>query len=195
MSKFCSYCGAALNERDNFCPNCGKEILATNTSFTSPPPATSLWKKIFTTKGRLNRWVYFKYSVGIALFLGILAIIIFVPIGLMSSRTHEKYQSLIGILGILLALLFIIAIIVQFMLAVRRLHDLNLSGLWYLAYILLIGIGNITDNIGAKGNNSGLLMFSVVCNLSVTIASLFLIFKRGTVGYNKYGADPLEGQR
>ena len=134
MSKFCSNCGAELNERDNFCPHCGKEIIVEKNSFKNSYVRQSFWKIIFTTKGRLNRLPYFKYSFGIALFMGILSIIIFVPIGLMSPRAHGKYDILVVILFLLFALSCIIALIAQIMLAIRRLHDLNFSGWWYLAY-------------------------------------------------------------
>ena len=121
MSRFCSNCGAELNERDNFCPRCGKEIFTTNTSSTSLPPTTSLWKRIFTTKGRLNRLPYFTYSIVLAIFAFSLII------GGISLMARPNSTLGTGF-GIFLGFIFIVALVAQIMLAVRRLHDLNFNG-------------------------------------------------------------------
>ena len=95
--------------------------------------------------------------------------------------------------GIFLGLIFIVALVAQIMLAIRRFHDLNFSGWWCLAYFFALWIGNTLDRIiNDNTENLFLLIFCLVLNLIVFISSLVLIFKRGTAGANKYGADPLE---
>jgi uncharacterized membrane protein YhaH (DUF805 family) len=66
--------------------------------------------------------------------------------------------------GILIAIL---AGILAFIPIVRRLHDLDRSGWWALfAFVPLVNF----------------------------IFGLYLLFKRGTEGPNRYGADPLSGR-
>ena len=189
MSRFCSNCGAELNEHDNFCSRCGKEVTVSKTLSETQPPELSLCKKVFTSKGRLNRLPYFKYSIALAL----LTILLWI-IGVALIFSLKEYKVLSIGLGFLLVIILVALCIAQIMLAIRRLHDLNFSGWWYLAYFLLIGMGTTMENIGSKEDNSSLLTFSLVCDVLVTIATLVLIFKRGTVGCNKYGTDPLETQ-
>lgn len=117
-----------------------------------------LLQKIFTTEGRLNRLRYLKYQIiwsllvaiagGILAFLGELvtsdpnSVLVTIPTGIMSFFG--------GIGGV--------------MLGVRRLHDLDKSGLFML--LTLIPLVNL-------------------------IFMLYLWLAPGTYGYNRYGADPL----
>ena len=99
--------------------------------------------KLFTTEGRLNRLAYFLQSLkvfGLAVVGGILL------------------EFLIGI-PILIA-----TMVANWMIIIRRLHDLNKSGWWSL--IALIPYVNV-------------------------IFGLYLLFAPGTKGDNRYGADPL----
>lgn len=99
--------------------------------------------KIFTTEGRLNRWKYFVHGLKMLLLMIIGAALA---------------QFIIGI-PILIA-----AIVGGWMIAIRRMHDLNKSGWW-----LLISFIPYVD-----------LVFS-----------LYVIFAPGTRGPNRYGEDPL----
>lgn len=181
MSKFCSNCGSNLNDHDNFCPTCGKKIPSSKTFSTNLPSAKSLWKKIFTTKGRLNRWPYSKYSIGLLLFL---VIIVALPLGIMMNETYKRYENIILLCGFLFIVACIFAFVAQSMLTIRRLHDLNLSGRWYLLWVLIIVLENLLVDISPVSSR--------LCSLISLIVSLFVVFKRGTIGDNKYGADPLE---
>ena len=141
--------------------------------------------KVFSFKGRLNRKPYIIFSIA----LTILTFFVF----LLFEEAKEKFiimkeSDFIGKLSendgnifLLLFLLMIVLIILVFIgditLAVRRLHDLNLSGWWYLPIAIL----NISSD-------------SVILNLIEFVFYIFLIFKRGTVGENKYGADPLSNE-
>lgn len=82
----------------------------------------------------------------------------------------------------------------------RRLHDLGYSGWWQIlahclpaafaaALILSIGMAALMDPMmagaGALGSITAVLVFYLVF-------FIFISMKRGTVGPNKYGLDPLE---
>lgn len=72
---------------------------------------------------------------------------------------------------------------------VRRLHDLNYSGWWLaLPFALWLLLPRLMLPMGATQ------IFSVIYGLVGVLFLLFgllLLFKRGTVGHNRYGDDPL----
>lgn len=82
---------------------------------------------------------------------------------------------------------------------VKRLHDLNYSGYWagavYACFFALVGIGLMLEMDNPPNiylpRIVGLIMFGIVA-LGFTVGLLLLIFKRGTVGENKYGYDPVK---
>lgn len=81
-----------------------------------------------------------------------------------------------AILFVLLGIFVLATIIPYVAVTVRRLHDRNISGWWYVA-IFVISLIPFLNIIGAIGS----LVFLVICCL------------RGTNGPNKYGPDPLAG--
>jgi len=91
---------------------------------------------------------------------------------------------------------------------VRRLHDLNKSGWWigifYIVEAILIVLMTVAGlTLFALGENPALtsddlpfgmlFLVSILAILLFAYAILLLVWccKRGTVGYNKYGPDPL----
>ena len=89
----------------------------------------------------------------------------------------------------------------------RRLHDLNHTGWWQILFVLptVVAIGAVITvligiALGVSGGShatlagvmgiSGLLAAGL-CWLVTIIFQIYLIIKRGTVGANKYGDDPL----
>ena len=120
---FCSNCGAKLEAGEKFCPSCGQEISAATNCDTTPYREDSgLLENLFNVKGRLNRWRYFKRSIGIFLLYVILLIAtvaIFV----------DPSSGDVAVTGIILCgLLSILFPIGSICLTIRRLHDLNLTG-------------------------------------------------------------------
>lgn len=109
----------------------------------------SIKDRYFSTTGRLNRKPYILRSI----LLSILAIICSALLD-----TATSILIIIGCIGV------IACVISGIMVTVRRLHDLNMSGWWYL--LLWIPFVNF-------------------------IFSLVLLFKKGTDGPNSYGPDPL----
>lgn len=116
-------------------------------------------EEIFTTQGRLNRLPYVKYALGmliISLLLNSILAFVFTVL------TGNAEGILFNILAVVVMLPFSVG---QFMVAIRRLHDLNRSG--WLVLLELIPFINV-------------------------ILEIYLVFFRGTRGQNQYGADPLE---
>lgn len=134
----------------------------------TPPQPTPHYKEdktfqemFLTSEGRLNRWRYFCRG----MMLGAPALLLYLMS--MGSAYHGSNAGFSGAFGLFL-LYCLICFVPNVMLAVRRLHDLNLSGWYYLAFLIPVVGG---------------------------LFALYTLFAPGTVGANKYGADPLENER
>ena len=188
---FCSNCGEKLDSSVKFCPNCGKEVFKNTDSQIETQMdeniQKSILKKIFTTKGRLNRLRYFKYHFSLFLILAILEFVIFFTFGFFNSV--NKILTIILLLIAVFTCIFIL--VAQIMLAIRRLHDLNYSGWYYLLWLIFIMIASTTYKVADKTDNIYFLICSLIFDLLCLAFSLCMLFKKGTVGTNKYGADPL----
>ena len=118
----------------------------------------------FSFNGRLNRKPYICRSIA-ATFVSIALafLLFFIFAGFPPSRQY-KYPEYVWIHVALFILIFVLTIWVGFSLGVRRCHDVEKSGWWLLL---------------------GLIPY-------INVAwGLYLIFKRGTIGQNKYGDDPI----
>ena len=119
----------------------------------------TLMEKYFTYQGRINRKRFIFRSLAVIIASGVFSFIagfILVLLGIVSNN-EESLETV----GSLLGLPFSIAAI---MLSIRRWHDTNHSGWWFL--------------IG----------FIPIINL---YAIYMLYFKKGTDGTNDFGEDPL----
>ena len=135
----------------------------------APPVLASVYRedvtikeKFFTSTGRLNRWRYFVRSIWLWVPIIILA---FMFLG--SASNGSAHSDTSGGLLIIICVYSLVSIVPNIMLTIRRLHDLDKSGWFYL--ILMIPYVNF-------------------------IFALYVIFAPGTVGPNKYGPDPLENE-
>ncbi len=113
---------------------------------------TSVFRNYFSIKGRASRseyWYFIVFTIGLSVLL-------------ITIQTYTPINSqIIGIMSIVINLaLFIPSITV----AVRRLHDIDKSGWWYL--------------------------ICLVPFIGVIILIIFLV-KRGNIGENRFGSDPL----
>ena len=114
-----------------------------------------LFDKVFTFKGRSSRREY--------IFKVILTIIFLITADFVINNDNTEENTLFGLLYIAIpAIFFNISLIQYFPLAVRRLHDFNVSGWWILISFIPCG---------------QLIVF-------------WLIFKKGTEGVNNYGDAP-----
>ena len=94
----------------------------------------------------------------------------------------------------------IFALIASLAVTCRRLHDMNYSGWWQLliycvpAALLVVLFITFGMAILADPLSAGLTGISVVLAILIfyLLFFIFLSVKRGTIGPNKYGADPLQ---
>lgn len=135
--------------------------------------------------GRSRRSEYWWFFVFTALVSIVLMLIMFggafdTLMAMAEERTpsFENVGPLFWIGLVLLAVFGLATIIPSIAVGVRRLHDLNVSGWWYLAYI--VG-GAVVGEIPVIGPVLGPL---------ISIGFLVWMFFPGTKGPNKYGDDP-----
>lgn len=128
-------------------------------------------KDFLNYKGRANREKFLIRSLAILLlWLAITMISIFL-------RSHLPEDIFFPIFGIL----FIFLAISGLCNTIRRCHDLNYSG--FVAFLALTIPVLLTTILP--------LFIVSLFNISITI---YLLSKRGTVGENQYGPDPLQAE-
>jgi len=123
---------------------------------------------LFTTQGRLGRKRFILSFIAMLISVFVWVLLMF---GLFSISTNT----------FMLVIVFsVLAPVVLFSISihVRRLHDLNKSGWWYLLIWIIASAGNRMEQ------------FNPLDLISIIIL-LYLCAKKGTDGENKYGADPV----
>lgn len=118
-------------------------------------------------QGRASRSEYWFF----ALFVFIVAAIL---TGLLFATVDFNTQQVSGLGYVVIAILavFYLAILIpSIAVAVRRLHDRNMSGWWYLGFIVLSAIPFV--------------------GIVASIAMLVIFCLKGTDGDNRFGPDPL----
>ena len=160
MAKFCSKCGTQLEEGIKFCPKCGQPTEVTvKREEPRQPVMEGMAKegfkdKFFSFEGRLNRKPFFLRGLALGVVAGILILLV--------GGTDENAS---GITLAVTVVIYLICLIGQMALSVRRCHDLNRTG--WLALICLVPFLNC-------------------------ILAIYLLFFKGTEGPNRYGEDLLE---
>ena len=124
-----------------------------------------IYRTFFTFTGRLNRKPYIMRSL-VAIFLPVvLAFVLFYLFaGGLKPGQEYLHKDLLWLHVTVHSLLIILAIFMGFSLGVRRCHDLDKSGWW--------------------------LLLGAVPYINIAWG-LYLACKRGTVGPNRYGDDPI----
>lgn len=130
--------------------------------------------RYFDFQGRSRRMEYWSFTL-----LNVIIVIVLMGIAMGSGFSLAALESgdastmfsgvsavMFGLLGLYWLAVFIPSIAV----AVRRLHDRDMSGWWYLGFILL-----------------GMIPF---VGWIASIAFLVILFLPGTVGPNRFGPDP-----
>ncbi len=135
---------------------------------------TCLKLKYATFEGRASRseyWWFLLFVMVVALVIGGLAWLTIGPDGMMAMQNGGSIPAvtlvLFGILGVFYLAVLLPAIAV----GVRRFHDRNLSGWYYLGAIVL-----------------GMVPF---VGFLASIAAFVITVLKGTEGPNKFGRDPL----
>ena len=151
--------------------------------------------KVFTIQGRLNRKPYNIFSLAMLLvsfFMMILVekmreSLVIMNESDVAGKASESDINTLLVFALLMLIIAIFMLIAEFTLTIRRMHDLNLSGWCYLLFC----VPNVLTAIIYNENSLPIMLISIVLSLIPLIFCLCLIFKRGTVGENKYGKDPL----
>jgi uncharacterized membrane protein YhaH (DUF805 family) len=130
----------------------------------------------FSFKGRVSRREYWGRGI-------LMWILLFVALGIAASVTDDTRNGTMALGLFAFAALFALGLS-TISLAVRRLHDLNLSGLWVIALIAAIGLGFVPVREG-----SAMMAILVVICLLALVAIVVLCFICGTKGPNRFGPD------
>lgn len=153
--KYCSNCGAELSVKDSFCANCGtRQSYIENNSTNNlekdstkrirfTDAVTKCLKNAFNLSGvatRAEYWWFYLFN-RIALF-GILYINAYVGINYRSAIVFsEIHPAVLFSISVILGLVSSVIAIASLSVAVRRLHDTNLSGRFiFLGFIPLLGL-------------------------------------------------------
>jgi uncharacterized membrane protein YhaH (DUF805 family) len=135
--------------------------------------------------GRLNRkaaWTHY----GIAMFSVMVASLAVIALGTaVGFVLPGVWQSLV-LIGFLPVVVFMMWASVAIW--VRRFHDLNRSGWWYVLTMVAAGVGRgINEN-----SNDALVVFALLAWCVWFPLWLYMGFIKGTRGPNRYGPDPLD---
>ena len=133
---------------------------------------TCLKLKYFTVSGRAARSEYWYFVLFQMMVYFLLVVLLFVVASLDDFLDGEVSTGGWIMLGVILVF-FLGTLIPAITVTVRRLHDRNLSGWWYLAYVAV--------------------SFVPVLDWISSIVLLVVMCLKGTDGDNKYGPDPLTG--
>ena len=129
--------------------------------------ATCLAQKYATFSGRASRSEYWWFYLFIILVLFALVL----PIGLTLDTTTGEPSSIAMIFFGLVALFILAMVIPMIAVTVRRFHDRDMSGWWYLGFIVLGAVPFV--------------------GIAASIANLVIMCLKGTDGDNRFGPDPL----
>lgn len=129
---------------------------------------------LFGFDGRINRAKYW------------LAAVIYLVAILIAAGLMFALHGMIGM--VLMGIVYIVALVSGIAVGIKRLHDCDKSGWWLLVFYLLPGL------LSAAAMS---MDDSVVLNLLSFAVSIWGIvqlgFLRGTIGPNRFGADPIPG--
>jgi uncharacterized membrane protein YhaH (DUF805 family) len=83
----------------------------------------------------------------------------------------------------------------EFAIALKRSYDRNLPVWFVAAFFVANGVLDLLDILGWSGTPDNLNMLTLAITVPFTVLALALLvelgFRRGTVGPNQYGPDPL----
>lgn len=137
----------------------------------------SFYRRYTDFKGRSSRsefwWFYlFAFIAGIILMLPIMGPYMRMVNDIAAGGQPDP-SGVFGIMALPYAIFVLVNFIPGIALVVRRLHDLDKSGWWYLLLVVLY--------------------FIPLVNLIAVIVFIVFMCRRGTVGPNRFGPDPLGG--
>ena len=143
-------------------------------------------------EGRINRKPYWLSNIALVVIFMVVAIAIFAVLGARDTDVTDRLANRMALIGLLILLYPSAALLV------KRLHDRDRPGILAAVFLgpsLLVGI---TDALGITGRETWNAL-DYLLNGLVLVVTLWVIvelgFMRGTPGPNRYGPDPLAGDR
>ncbi len=141
------------------------------------------------SQGRMNRLPYFLCNIALWL-VAVVFIMLFYVLMLAGGAVGSSVMVIIGFALLIAAVL--VFIYSNFMLDIKRFHDMSISTKNALIILIsLITLRIVTVVFAFMSIPLMVSFFSVISFISGLIIGLWLLFFRGTVGPNKYGLDPL----
>lgn len=143
------------------------------------------YRRYFDFTGRSRRKEYWLFFLFWVLLVVALAIVTFVMIAGRLQQVMQGGAAMFSGVGAGLGLLFgafglffLGSLIPMIAVQVRRLHDLGVSGWWYLAYVVVGGAVGQVPNVGESLNSL------------LSLGWIVWMCMPGTVGPNRFGDDP-----
>ena len=138
----------------------------------------------FSFQGRINR---------LSFFLRLIALIVVSVLAALGIGLFTGFLAMLGplgaIFGVIIVVLFVLLVwIASLSLYVRRLHDMNLSGMLVFGYVVL---SLLIGALEFAALSPEIEKIRLVFNILVIISFMFLLFWPGSKGPNKFGGDPL----
>lgn len=130
----------------------------------------------FSFQGRLPRAKFFFFSILISIAVFIMTFILWMIV--------PNYAPVIWILC---SILFIYPYLA---LAIKRFHDMNQKGIWFMPVYTIFAILSWAITIYPEMQIITYIYYAFL--LVVGVVGLSLIFTSGTVGENQYGKDPID---
>lgn len=158
-------------------------------------------KSLCTIKGRLNRKAHIFNTIKLLLlvfaslcvcaFLVSAATALIPALALLVAMSENITGFVVIALFLPLFIYFIVLFVFSFVASIavtwRRFHDMNLSGWWYLAFLVY---GLVVDILLELPTISETLDIIIISAGLLNIVLIILVFtKRGTKGENRYGDD------
>jgi len=133
------------------------------------------FRRYFDFQGRSRRMEYWMFTLlNVVVIFGLMFLVLgmggMASLGAPGAGGMAVADALFGGMGILVFIWVLIVFIPSIAVTVRRLHDRDMSGWWYLGFIV-----------------AGMIPF---IGLIASIALLVLMFLPGTPGANRFGPDP-----
>jgi len=154
--------------------------------------------------GRSRRMEYWMFVLGQVVVYIIAGVLLFGIFGsaLMSSGQNVPASAGLGFVAValflLLALFWLVLLVPNLAVTVRRLHDTNRSGWWFGIYFLAnIALNMVSGTLALAATSQGSLMAVTglmgILGLGMLVYAIVLLvffFLDGTPGPNRYGQDP-----
>lgn len=149
---------------------------------------------------RMEYWMFFLFQILIGVAFWVLLAIVGGG-ALMTGGDPSAVAAAGGAAMILFALYGLVSLallIPGIAVTVRRLHDTNRTGWWFLApvlgyVIMLVGTAMVASSPENPGLGGIVMMVGGIAALGLAVTLLVFMLLEGTKGPNKYGEDPKGG--